>query len=360
MSPDPTGRALPEDVFAAIAAQAAVCDRTGSFPAAAFDALRHAGLIADPPTDPGSIAPLLRILAEVGRGDLSVGRIFEGHVNAMLLIRRHATAEQRRHLEQVARGGGVFGVWNTDVPGDPVTLDGDTLSGCKNFASGVDGLSQAIITAGTPEGRRMIVLPVGTLPVDRSWWRPLGMHASGSHIVDFSGLTAEPGWLLGACDDYIQEPWFSAGAMRFAAVQLGGMHAVFDEAVAHLRRTGRAASPHQLHRVAEMSIALQSGYQWIARAAQAWQAMTDDPPGRGAAAIAVANAARSAIEAHALALLEDVERGVGFAAFMAPHPLERMMRDMRTYLRQPNPDGALASLGGAVLEGTWFPGPIEP
>jgi hypothetical protein len=40
---------------------------------------------------------------------------------------------------------------------------------------------------------------------------------------------------------------------------------------------------------------------------------------------------------------------------MAPHPLERLMRDLRTYLRQPNPDGALASIGAAVTNGVWLP-----
>ena len=40
---------------------------------------------------------------------------------------------------------------------------------------------------------------------------------------------------------------------------------------------------------------------------------------------------------------------------IAPYPLERLMRDLRTYLRQPNPDGALASVGAAVTEGVWLP-----
>jgi alkylation response protein AidB-like acyl-CoA dehydrogenase len=65
------------------------------------------------------------------------------------------------------------------------------------------------------------------------------MRASGSHIVDFTGQDVEPEWLLGGDNDYLQEPWFSAGAIRFAAVHVGGMHAVFDAAVTHLQRTKR-------------------------------------------------------------------------------------------------------------------------
>jgi hypothetical protein len=45
---------------------------------------------------------------------------------------------------------------------------------------------------------------------------------------------------------------------------------------------------------------------------------------------------------------------------IAPHPLERLIRDLRTYLRQPNPDGALSALGSAIAEGTWRPGAFIP
>jgi hypothetical protein len=67
------------------------------------------------------------------------------------------------------------------------------------------------------------------------------------------------------------------------------------------------------------------------------------------------NAARGAIERAALNVMELAERSVGAAGMMAPHPLERLMRDLRTYLRQPNPDGALASIGAAVTNGVWLP-----
>ena len=43
----------------------------------------------------------------------------------------------------------------------------------------------------------MVLVPVSELPVDRSLWRPLGMHASGSHIVTFDGVEVDDDWLLG-------------------------------------------------------------------------------------------------------------------------------------------------------------------
>jgi alkylation response protein AidB-like acyl-CoA dehydrogenase len=268
---------------------------------------------------------------------------------------------QWAHVEELALAGHLFGVWNTDDPSDPVMLANGVLSGRKTFSTGVDGLSKALITASTPDGRLMLLVPLGGRPVDRRWWRPLGMRASGSHVVDFNGLSVEPDWVIGLPDDYVRPPWFGAGAIRFAAVHVGGMHAVFDAALDHLARTGRASDPFQGHRLARMGMAVQSGYQWLETAGAAWRAAAAAPDlaEAGETAIAAANATRSAVESAALAVIEEAERGVGAAGMIAPHPLERRMRDLRTYLRQPNPDGALTSLGDAIAGGAWRPGPAS-
>ncbi|NDV86712.1 PIG-L family deacetylase [Aurantimonas aggregata] len=70
---------------------------------------------------------------------------------------------------------------------------------------------------------------------------------------------------------------------------------------------------------------------------------------------AMANATRSAVEAAAMTVLEDAERAVGAGGFIVPHRLERLVRDLRTYLRQPNPDGALRAAGLAMAKGEWQP-----
>lgn len=326
------------------------------FPAAAFELLKAAGVTAHPPIAPGEIEALLRLLAEIGRGDLSVGRIFEGHANALLLIRSFGSSAQIRTHQAEAESGALFGVWNTDLPADPLRLEGGELLGKKSFATGIDGLDYAIVTVTQPEGRRMIVVPLRDVGVDRGWWRPTGMRTSGSHVVDFTGLKVQPEWMLGSADDYIRQPWFSAGAIRFAAVQVGGMHAVFDQALTHLGETGRAANPYQRHRLGRMAVAVETGYAWLERAARAWKAASLPEPAANEEVMAAANATRHAVETAALAVLEDAERGVGAAGFIAPHPLERSMRDLRTYLRQPNPDGALEAVGAAVTDAHWRPG----
>jgi alkylation response protein AidB-like acyl-CoA dehydrogenase len=326
-------------------------DQDGLFPEHAFEGLRRLGLVGKPPLLSVEVERLLRVLAAIGRGNLSVGRIYEGHVNALLLIRWFGSPSQRKHLETSASGGALFGVWNTDLPDNPVRMDNGILQGAKSFASGADGLTYAVITAARPEGRQMLIVPVKGLSTDRSWWKPLGMRASGSHVVSFNN-SVDIDFMLGVPDDYIREPLFSAGVIRCAAVHVGGAHAVFDAALEHMRRTRRANDPHQQHRLGQMATEVAGGYAWLDYAAASW-ARIDKLP--AATLIACMNAARGAIERAALNVMELAERSIGVAGMMAPHPLERLMRDLRTYLRQPNPDGALASVGAAVTDGVWLP-----
>lgn len=327
-------------------------DQDGSFPTAAFEALHQLGVTGHPPLAADEAQSLFRVLAAAGRGNLSVTRIFEGHVNAMLLIRLFGSEAQRDCYASLASRGDLFGIWNTDVPGEAVGLEGRNLRGKKNFASGADGINHALITAQTPHGRQLVIVSTAGLEIDRSWWHPLGMRASGSHVVNFQGTVLTDQQLIGAPDDYLKEPWFSGGAIRFAAVHVGGMHAVLDVVTAHLNETGRTKNPHQQHRLGEMGISVGAGYAWLDHAAKVWSeigSVSDND------VIASLSAARLAIERSALDVLELAERSVGAAGMIAPHPLERLIRDLRTYLRQPNPDAALATVGAAVASGIWDP-----
>lgn len=331
-------------------------DEDGSFPAENFDLLRSHGA-ARPPIGAGDMLVLLALLAAVGRGDLSTGRIFEGHVNACWLVETYGTPRQRADLARLLGAGSLLGVWNTDEPGDPLRMEGGRLLGRKNFASGVDGLSHAIVTIAEPAGRRMLLVPLAGLAVDRSWWRPLGMRSSGSHVVDLTGLEPQDDWFVGEPDDYIAQPWFSAGAVRFLAVQVGGMHAVLDTATSHLAAARRAENPYQAHRVARMAAAVETGYLWIERAGRDWIAAQARPTPHAAGRLAAGvNGARLAVEAAAMTVLAEAEQAIGAAGMIAPHPFERQMRDLRTYLRQPNPDGAAAAFGASAAQGNWWPG----
>jgi hypothetical protein len=65
--------------------------------------------------------------------------------------------------------------------------------------------------------------------------------------------------------------------------------------------------------------------------------------------VAFANMTRMVTERCALDVMETVQRGVGLTSFIRPHPIERISRDLATYLRQPVPDLAMSDGAKAFL-----------
>jgi alkylation response protein AidB-like acyl-CoA dehydrogenase len=179
------------------------------------------------PSDQGSLLALLRLLYRTGRDDLPLGRLFEGHVDAMQIVMRYGTDAQRQALGDAVGAGAVLGVWNADLAGEPLELGGSRLSGGKSFASGAGILSHALVTVDTEMGRQLILLDLCRTPpaIDTGFWRVVGMQRSATHVVRWKDAEIEQRDLIGLPGDYIREPWFSGGALRFAAVQAGGVAA---------------------------------------------------------------------------------------------------------------------------------------
>ena len=339
----------------------AVPDRHGSFPSEAVAALRERGLLAAPLPqalggaglcEPEAIAALRDVLIAVGRAGLVLGRLYEGHVNALGLIRRYARPEAGERLAQDARDGHLFGVWNTEpaTGGLALARDGDlfTLSGAKSYASGAGFVTRPLVTARTGEDRRMmLVVPVPEGErADLSGWRAHGMRATATGTLDFTGLRVGREAVIGEPDDYFRQPDFSAGAWRFLAVQCGGAQAVFEAHRDHLIATGRGADPHQRARLGQAASALETARLFVGRAGRLAAGAESDP----ARAVAYVNLARGAVERAILDVIELAQRSVGLSGFLEAHPLERVVRDLATYLRQPAPDYALACAAEYVLD----------
>ena len=205
----------------------------------------------------------------------------------------------------------------------------------------------------------MCVLPFGDVKtsVDPSWWRPLGMRASSSCRVDFTGAEIDENCLVGRPGDYYRQPWFGGGAMRFAAVQLGAAEALFDEMRRSLTALGRTNDVLQQTRAGEITVALASGNQWMRAAAEKMDAYlctqsADESAQRAARVVTYANMMRTATEEICLKVMRLVERSVGARALMRPHPIERIHRDLTMYLRQPAPDAVLLDVGRNALHRT--------
>ena len=327
-------------------------DHDGADPRGLCAPLTEQGLFVDPlPTAYGgsgldtAAEPLARTLMIVGGADLSAGRIFEGHVNAVKLVFRYGDEAQKRALADDVHAGAVCGVWNAEAPPglqlDPVPGEAGLgrLQGGKIYASGLGLVSRPILTARTPHGEMLMLAPrlIVTPPHDLSAWTVRGMRATATGTVDFTGLEIGAGDIVGKAGAYYRAPLFKGGAWRFAAVQTGAILRIVQLMRQELRARRREGDPHQKARLGTAAIAAETAELWVLRAA----ALAEDPSSDPAAVDAYVNLARLAVERAALEAIGLAERGLGLSALTRPNPVERVVRDLCTYLRQPFPDGAL-------------------
>ncbi|MBD2702449.1 acyl-CoA dehydrogenase family protein [Spirosoma sp. BT702] len=345
---------------------AADTDADGAFPEEAFRLLANAGLLrATLPGQAldfkrGQTARLLQLLKRIGSANLAVGRVYEGHINALYLIHLYATPEQQnRWYTDVTEQHCLFSVWNTQE-GDGVSFvetssPNDTtfsVKGSKTFCSGAGWIQRPLITGDLqsvrrPRGWQMAIVPtehVSAIRQDSQFWQPLGMRASASFKLDFTGVELTEADLFGQPGDYLRQPYFSGGAIRFAAVQLGGVEAIYDETRQYLRDLNRTDDVFQQARLAEMTYLLESGNQWLNAAGDRMDRWLAD--GTDAQKIvAYTNMTRTAIEEICLRLMPLAERSVGARGLLRPHAFERLHRDLTHYLRQPAPDATLLDIG---------------
>lgn len=298
------------------------------------------------PADHAALLHLLRLLYETGRTDLPLGRLFEGHVDAVQIVLRYGTADQAERIVAAVTAGAALGVWNADPPGEALHLHDGRLSGGKSFASGAGLLSHALVSVDVAQGRQLLLLDLARTPpvIDRTVWRVTGMQRSETHVVRWQDGPVAADDLIGKPGDYVREPWFSGGALRFAAVQAGGIAALLDHSAAHLVAAGRADDPHQAGRLAALYGLAETAAGAIRTAAAGWFA--DE-----AARLPVVAAARAAVYAAGGQAIELAAQAVGAQALFTAHPLAATMADLTMYLRQPAPDAQRMRVGAAVAAG---------
>ncbi len=307
--------------------------------------------------DPGSSGALLELLSIVGWGDLSLARLYEGHINALLLVQQFGASDQIEHVARDAGRGLVFGVWNTEgADGLRLTKsdNGFRLEGGKTFASGAGSIERPLVTARDDSGGwQMLLLEMERTPssVDRDSWRTFGMRASQSFAIDLSGARIENHQLIGRDGDYYRQPWFSGGAVRFCAAQLGGAAALLDLAREELLARGRAGDPLQRERIGIASSAIASGFAMLDTAASLADRsqFCGGPCIEDESFITYVGLTRTTIERLCLETMELVEQSLGADSLMATHPAARIAADLRLYLRQPAPDATLLGAAETVL-----------
>jgi alkylation response protein AidB-like acyl-CoA dehydrogenase len=343
----PSLAALARRVAEAAGRRASSLDRDGAFPADDIADLHACGLLAAPfparfggsDMAVGHPHVLRRVLTTVGRGSLALGRLYEGHVNAVGLVARYGGEQQLRLLKDEAEAGRPSGVW---MAGEPLRLERQSdgrfvLRGRKILCSGAGHFRRPLVAADFEGGSVMLIPSVDQTRADASGWTAQGMRATATGTVDFDGIVVAPREIVGRPGDYLRPPYFRGGAWRVIAVQLGGLEAVLDHYKEQLATSPHRDHPVQLARFGEALIAAETARLWVRQAGAVAESPPDDPE----AIDAYVDLARNAFERATLEVIAAAEKAVGLKALMRPNPLERVIRDLATYLRQPALDASL-------------------
>ncbi len=344
-----------------------VPDGDGSFPAGDVALLARTGLLHAPfpPAMGGTglgigenAAELRDVLTALGRGSLALGRLYEGHVNAVVLVRRYGSTANLNLLLSEARAGRLSGVW---MAGPPLRLDRSgsrpVLQGHKVLASGSGFVRRPLVAADDNDGSLMLIPDVDGGRVDASGWTAHGMRATATGTVSFSGLAVAADEIVGRAGDYLKPPFFRGGAWRVIAVQLGGLLGLLDEYREQLGASPHREHPLQLARFGEALIAVETARLWVrqacAMAEGSWvKGIRTEGAGADPATVdAYVDLARNAFEAAALQVIPLAQKALGLKCFLRPNPLERIIRDLSTYLRQPALDVSLMSAAAFHLQG---------
>ncbi|GGB30502.1 acyl-CoA dehydrogenase family protein [Allosediminivita pacifica] len=302
-------------------------------------------------------APVLATaLRRLGRADLSLARLYEGHVNAARLIEVHGSPSQLDRYKEIIRQGAILGVWGAD--GDPpVRLHADAsgamhLTGHKRFASGLGIVTHSLLTARTESGEARLVLVEADDPVRHhaAAWTASAMRASRSGIFEAHGLEVTEEDLIGDCGALLVEPYFEGGIWRYCAAHVGGAEALIAETRRALDAGGRFADPIQRSRFGRMYATVDAARQATETAARTTEASLGGSPRDVRLAVARALLARESVERCCTEILDLCERALGTQAHDACFPTDRIRRDLSLFLRQAAPDAKLDRAVAILLE----------
>ncbi len=282
-------------------------------------------------------------LATLGRTDLALARLAEGHVDALAIL-----AEAGRMPAQDL----VYGVWAAKAGGTGASLErtssGLRLTGTVRFCSGAGVLDRALVAASGPDetGTDWLVevdlAAPGVLP-DPDSWPALGMDASDSLDVRFHHVPIAESVIIGTDDWYVRRRGFRLGSGGVAAVWLGGAMGGYDRVLALLRERGEP-DEHQCAHLGALASMLSATDALLANTAHAID--TDE----GLDLTAAIAAGKSAAERAGRSIVDIAPRITGPGPLCWDRGFAQHLADLAVYIRQHHAERDLAKLGQHLFE----------
>ncbi|MGI9065639.1 MAG: acyl-CoA dehydrogenase family protein [Pyrinomonadaceae bacterium] len=374
------------------APRASEFDLTAAFPSEDFEDLfryglnapavpkEHGGLGLGPYS--GDVLTLWMMTKEIAKADLSLARCWEGHVNSLVLLDGMAREEQRtRWFKGVVEQGDIWVAWSGEPqarkPGESVRFGttvervdgGYVVEGNKAFATSAGGAKWAILLVNTagPGGVRHAAaasldtqlmmacdLSDPTVEIDTSWWDPIGMRATASHLVHFHRTFIPDRDLIGYPGQYLKEGWQTCFIPHYAATFLGAAEAAYDYAFEYITTQNKVEDPYVQHHIGQMSVNVETAHLWLGHVARLWET------GNYQEAQVAGSRARHVVEHLAEDTVKHSIRACGARCLIRPSVLERIYRDLSFYVRHDNDDHILAMIGKSLLGLTHDPSFYKP
>ena len=277
---------------------------------------------------------LIEDLLALGRTDIPMARLAEGHIDAVRILDQAGRTPQP---------GALYGVWasrseQTGVRATPGSEGSLVLSGTLRFASGAGLLDRALVPVWLDDRRHQLLdLEVRDLPFDASVWHSAAMAASRSYDVRVE-LTASPESRVAETCFYLERPGFFPGGVGVAACWVGGAARIAD--LLHARHPG--PSPAQQIRLGRIRADLTVG----AAAVRAAAALLDHVWGRSEVDWQMLATEARAVAAEAVRrILAEARLITGPTGLALDAALSAAIPDLELYALQQNSDGDARLLG---------------
>ena len=312
--------------------------------AEALARLVDAGLDDLPAPGSGRTIERWKALSTVAAHDLSLVKLFEGHTDALAILKELGVGEAAVDRHATRR---LWGTWCAEPPDARLEMqarEGDlqiTLHGTKAWCSGAQAVTHAVVSCWDADGQprlAAVALSQPGITVTDEGWHAVGMAATKSVDVRFDGAIATP---VGGPGDYVGRPGFWQGGAGIAACWYGGASGIAE--MTRLR-CGSKPDAHRLAHLGAIDVAL-AGAAAVLRETANW---IDGAP--AASAQLQAMRARLVCERAATEVVFHAGRALGAAPLCRDAHFARAMADLPVFIRQSHAERDLAALGGLLLD----------
>lgn len=297
-------------------------------------------------------------LRKLGKANLSLARLFEGHLHAVRLIELYAHDRLRKNIFSKVKEGTLLGVWGASLnqPLNFIRLQNGKirLHGEKRLVTGLGMVEFAIIRLRQKENEAdqlAIVEVSNTARQSIEYWDASGMRPTLTGSFDFSDMEIKETDLLGKPGDFYLEPHYIGGVWRHSVTQLGGAEAIIDTWREMLVRNKKLDDPFQLTRIAKARSETLAASAMLYKTACLVEEASRNPTEKNSDdAVLASLLAHDQMEEVCTRILALCEKSLGMEALIERCPIERMRRDLSMFIRHIAPDKRLLQAAKFLVE----------